>query len=57
MPSYGTLGAEIRWKTPTPFWLALWGENLTDTHYDMYPGYEGEPFRVGIRLGFMTSPY
>jgi hypothetical protein len=57
LPSYGTVGAEIRWKTPMPLWVALWGENLTDTHYDLLPGYEGEPFRVGIRLGFMTLPY
>lgn len=57
LPSYGAIGAEVRWKTPTPFWLALWGENITDTHYETFPGYEGEPFRIGIRLGFMTSPY
>jgi hypothetical protein len=55
LPSYGTVAAEIRWQILDPFWVALWGDNLTDTRYEAWPGYEGEPFRVGVRLGYMSQ--
>jgi hypothetical protein len=52
LPSYGTLSAEILWELPGPFMAALWGANLTDTRYEAWPGYQGEPFRIGVRFGF-----
>ncbi|KPL07061.1 hypothetical protein AMJ86_06110 [bacterium SM23_57] len=55
LPSYGTVGAEVRWYGLRPFMFAVWGDNLSDTRYEAFPGYEGEPFRVGVRLGFRTG--
>lgn len=59
-PFYALLGADITWQLPCDFSISIWGENLTDTHYNTFyfvsMGNEflqrGKPCRVGVTLQF-----
>jgi vitamin B12 transporter len=48
MPGYAVLGATVRWSVTEAVALYVRGENLTDTHYEINPGYTTMP-----RAGFL----